>query len=357
MPAPRVLVLYNEPTLPADHPDAEAEHDVLALTDVVARTLQSTAATVGRLGVVDSAEAVVNGVLSFRPDVVFNLYEGTAAWGNAEAYVAGILDLMRVPYTGSGPQAMMVARSKPLSKALFQGTGVPTAPYFVVSGEACPENSLGWPVIVKPAREDASVGIDQKSVCTTPTELSARVRYVQSTYGPGAIVERLIVGRELHAAVIDTPDGLRTLPLTEIFFPTPADGLPIWPIVTYDAKWREGSRDYVSTPYKNPADVSPGLARRIDDLAGRAFDIIGCRDYARIDFRVDEAGHPFVLEVNPNPCIAPGAGVAESLASARIPYPDFITGLVRRALRRSQRPELADELGPVSVSVPETRAD
>jgi hypothetical protein len=235
MPAPRVLVLYNEPTLPPDHPDAESEHDVLALADVVVRVLKLARSTVGRLGVVDSPEAVLTGVRSFGPDVVFNLYEGTAAWGNSEAYVAGLLELLRVPYTGSGPQAMILARSKPLTKALLTGAGIATAPYFVVAGGECPANPLGWPVIVKPAREDASVGIDQKSVCTTDAELADRVRHVQRLYGPGAVVERLIVGRELHAAVIETPAGLVPLPFTEIFFPPPGDGRPFWPIVTYDA--------------------------------------------------------------------------------------------------------------------------
>ncbi len=347
MPVPRVLVLFNEPTLPADHPDAEAEHDILALADVVVRVLQLANLTVGRLGVVDSADAVVNGVRAFQPDVVFNLYEGTAGWGNAEAYVAGVLDLLRVPYTGSSPQALLLARSKPHSKQLLAGAGIPTAPYFLVNSEPCPTNPIGWPVIVKPGREDASIGIDQKSVCTSQAELASRVGYVQQTFGPGVVVEKLIVGRELHAAVIETPNGLTTLPLTEILFPKPADGKAIWPIVTFDAKWREGSRDYLATPYKNPADVTPELEREVGKVAVRAFELMGCRDYARVDFRVDQSDRPFVLEVNPNPCIAPGAGVAESLASSRIPYPDFILGLVRSALRRGARPDLANEVGAV----------
>jgi D-alanine-D-alanine ligase len=345
MPGPRVLVLFNEPTLPANHPDAESEHDVVVLADVVVKTLAPAGAVVGRLGVVDSPEAVLAGVRGFNPDVVFNLYEGTAKWGNAEAYVAGILELLRVPYTGSGPQAMILARSKPLTKALLAGAGIPTAPYFVVDDNAIPANPLGWPVIVKPAAEDASVGIDQNSVCTTDAALTERVRHLRKTYGPAVVVERLIVGRELHAAVIETPAGLVALPFTEIFFPPPADRRPFWPIVTYDAKWRDGTRDYVATPYKNPADVDPTLERAVADLAKRAFRLVGCRDYARIDFRVDESGNPFVLEVNPNPCIAPGAGVAESLASARISYSTFLIDLVREALGRAGRAGVAAGFG------------
>lgn len=348
MPAPRVLILFNEPTLPADHPDASAEHDVLELVDVVERILVAAGATVGRLGVVTSAEVAVAGLKAFGPDAVFNLHEGTATWGNAEAFVTGIVELFRVPYTGSTPQTLLVAKSKPLTKMILTAAGIATAPYFVVNGEWTRPNPLGWPVIVKPAGEDASIGIDQGSVCTTDAELAGRVRYVQKTYGPGAVVERLIVGRELHVAVIDTAGGLVTLPFTEILFPPAPDGKPIWPIVTFDAKWHDDSRDYHSTPYKNPADVDPDLEREVSLQARRAFELLGCRDYARIDVRVDESGRPFILEVNPNPCIAPGAGVAESLASARIPYPDFILGLVRAALRRGPHPALADQLRPVA---------
>jgi len=346
MPAPRVLVLYNEPTLPADHPDASAEHDVLDLVDVVERIVRAAGATVGRLGVATSAEAAVAGLKGFSPDVVFNLHEGTASWGNAEAYVTGIVELFRLPYTGSTPQTLLVAKSKPLTKMILTAAGIPTAPFVAVTGEWPRPNPLGWPVIVKPAGEDASIGIDQASVCTTDAELADRLRYVQATYGPGALVEKLIVGRELHVAVIDTPNGLVTLPFTEILFPPAPDGKPIWPIVTFDAKWHDDSRYYHATPYKNPADVTPELEREVSGLARRAFELIGCRDYARIDFRVDEAGRPFILEVNPNPCIMPGAGVAESLASAKIPYPDFILGLARAALRRGPNPAMADSLKP-----------
>src|SRR4029079_18064953 len=139
--------------------------------------------TVGRLGVVDSAEVTVAGLKSFGPDVVFNLHEGTASWGNAEALVSGSVELLRFRDTVSPPQTLLVARSKPLTKMLLSAAGIPTAPYFVVNGAWPGTNPLGWPVIVKPAGEDASIGIDQKSVCTTEGELTDRLQYVQKTYG------------------------------------------------------------------------------------------------------------------------------------------------------------------------------
>jgi ribosomal protein S18 acetylase RimI-like enzyme len=113
--------------------------------------------------------------------------------------------------------------------------------------------------------------------------------------------------------------------------------------MTFDAKWRPQSRDFHATPVKNPAeDVDPRLHAEVVRITRQCIELLGCRDYARVDYRIDEAGRPYVLEVNPNPCISPLAGVAAALESAKIPYAEFLTGLVRAALRRGPRPELAD---------------
>jgi D-alanine-D-alanine ligase len=114
-----------------------------------------------------------------------------------------------------------------------------------------------------------------------------------------------------------------------------------WPIVTYDAKWRPGSRDYESTPPRYPANVSPRLAEQLGALARGAFRLLGCRDYARVDFRVRPSGKPYILEVNPNPDCSPNAGLAGGLASAGITHGQFTVDLVRAALARRQLPVLS----------------
>ncbi len=339
---PRVLVLYNEPTLPADHPDAESEHDILYTADTVGRILQQAGLPVTRLGVTTDPTALISGLKAAAPDVVFNLYEGTAGWGNAEAYVSGILELLKIPYTGSPTQPLLLCRSEPLTKQLLAGAGLPTAKFMVVEQSPAPPCEFGWPVIVKPGLEDASIGIDQKSVVTSQAELDERVAYILKTYGGPVLVEQFIRGREFNCALIETRDHLEPLPFSEILFVPPPDAPDLWPIVSFDAKWRPGTRDFVATPAKNPADVTPELHDKVASAAKSAFEIVGCRDYARVDFRVDEAGNVFILEVNPNPCISPLAGLAAGLETAKIPYPAFILGLVRCAVRRGATPDLAD---------------
>ncbi len=344
--APRVLILANEPTLPVDHPDADSEHDILYTADIVGRVLRASGCEVKRLGVTDQAQILLRGIEQFHPDAVFNLYEGTASWGDAEAYICGILELLRVPYTGCPPKPLMLCRSKPLTKQLLMGSGLPTAPFFTVPSDTIPACPLDFPVIVKPGMEDASVGIDQCSVVQSQQELERRVDYLRRTYGPVVLAEQFVYGREFNVAVVELDGVAKTLPFSEILF-VPPEGKPdLWPIVSFDAKWRPSTIDFQATPAVNPAAVDEPLHSEISMLALRAFELAGCRDYARIDFRVDRAGKPYILEVNPNPCISPLAGLAAGLESAQIPYPYFIADVARAALRRGGTPELAKQLAP-----------
>lgn len=351
MAAVRVTLLYNEPTLPADHPDADSEHDVLETVDVIAKHLQAAGLQVSRLGTTGDPKALLIGLEAAKPDVVFNLFEGTAGWGRSEEYVAGVLELLKLPYTGCPTLPMTLCRDKPLAKRLFAGAGIPTAPYVVIPEGPIPPCPMAFPVIVKPGQEDASVGIDQKSVCRNEAELEERIEYLRRRYGPSILVEQLIVGREFHVPVIERDGQIVVLPFSEILFPPPADGLPIWPIVTFDAKWKPNSRDFAATPAKNPADVDDHLRRCVTEIVVKTFQLLDCRDYARVDLRVDESGKPFVLEMNPNPCINPLAGVAAALESAKIPYAEFLQGCVRNALRRAGRAD-GSEIGTASPSSP-----
>lgn len=341
MPLPRVLILFNEPTLPADHPDAESEHDILFTADNVARHLSEVGLPVTRLGVTSCAETLLSGLRDHHPDVVFNLYEGTAKWGNSEAYVCGILELLQIPFTGSPTQPLMIARSKPLTKQLLAGAGLPTAPFLSVDSLPVPPCTLPWPVIVKPGKEDASVGIEQSSVVTNQADLEERVAYILRQYGAPVLIEQFIRGREFNVALWARDGEPATLPFTEILFLEQDGDDPLWPIISFDAKWHPHSRDFQATPIKNPAEVAPDLEKTLADLTIRAFHLLGCRDYARVDLRLDQENRPYILEVNPNPCISPLAGLAAALESAKVPYHEFILSLVRAALLRGPRPELA----------------
>jgi D-alanine-D-alanine ligase len=329
----RVLVLYNEPVLPADHPDADSEHEILFTVDAVAGHLSAAGFEVSRLGASRDPAALLSGLRRARPDVVFNLFEGLADQYGTEAHAAGLLDWLGLPYTGCPYQTLCVARDKPWTKRLLRGAGLPTADFFVVEDGAVPECPIDWPVIVKPGTQDASVGLDQNSVVTDRERLGERVAYLLETYGPPVLVEEFIRGREFNVGLIESPE-LRALPVSEIVFVDRGPGY--WPIVTYDAKWKPGSCDYEATPAKYPAEVSPRLAERLYAAAKQAFRLLGCRDYARVDFRVRPNGKPCILEVNPNPDFSPLAGLAGGLASAGLTHAQFTVELVHAALARGR---------------------
>jgi D-alanine-D-alanine ligase len=329
-PSPHVVILYNEPVLPADHRDADSEHEILFTVEQVEKVLVPEGYHVSRLGVKRNPSVLLDGLRQLRPDAVFNLFEGLADQTETEAHVAGLLDWMRVPYTGSPYQTLCLARSKHVTKQLLRGAGLPTADFLVVEHLPVLLNPLAWPVIVKPATQDASVGLDQGSVVTDQDTLEARVAYLLQEYGPPVLVEEFIRGREINVGLIEAPD-LRVLPPSEVLFTSKDPSR--WPIVTYDAKWKPGSVDYEETPPRYPAEVTPRLRARLSELAARAFRLLGCRDYARVDFRV-RAGRPFILEVNPNPDFSPTAGLSGGLESAGLTHAAFTRELIRRALLR-----------------------
>lgn len=331
MTVTKVLILYNEPTLPPDHADAESERDVLNTVAAVREALKLARFAVTELGVSDDPEPLLAGLRHHRPDVVFNLFEGTAERGETEAFVDGLLEWLRVPFTGCPFLAACLARDKPLTKRLLKGAGLPTAEFFVVERPAVHPCAMPWPVIVKPGGKDASVGIDQGSVVSDQEALARRVAFLLERYGPPVLVEQFIAGRELNVGVVEVPQ-LRALPASEIRFLNREPGY--WPIVTYDAKWAAGSKEDVETVPHCPADLPADLAQRLGELACGAFRLVGCRDYARVDFRVDGTGQAFILEVNPNPDLNPGAGFTRGLRASGLSYEQFVADLVRAALAR-----------------------
>jgi D-alanine-D-alanine ligase len=332
----KVLILYTEPTLPVDHPDAAAERDVLNTVAAVSQHLDQAGFRVSELGINNDPQSLLNGLRRRQPDVVFNLFEGTAERGEIEAFVDGLLEWLRVPFTGCSFQAACLALNKPLTKHLLRGAGLPTPDFMVVERLPVGECSIEWPAIVKPALKDASVGIDQGSVVTDRRQLEERVALLLKRYGPPVMIEQFIPGRELNVGVIDFPK-LRALPVSEILFLNRDPGH--WPIVTYDAKWAVSSGECEETPPKCPADLPPELAEHLASLACRAFQLVGCRDYGRVDFRLDHAGRPFVLEVNPNPDFEPSAGFARGLLAAGISHAQFCVSLIERAVERRIRRE------------------
>jgi D-alanine-D-alanine ligase len=332
--SPRIVLLYNEPVLPPGHPDAASEDEILETIEIVGRALDESGFDVSRLGVGRDLCVLIDGLNEEQPDAVFNLFEGLADRPFTENVVAGVMEWLDVPFTGSPSDTIALARDKQRTKLMLRGAGLSTAPFFMVESPPIPECRLRWPVIVKPALQDCSVGIDQASVVTTQAELEQRVNYVLPRYGP-VLVEQFIEGREFHVTLIEGAPDERgrciplALPLTEIVF----RNKKAWPIYSYDAKWAPDSPEFQFTPLQTLVVVPDELQRRVVDVARRAYRILGCRDYARVDMRVTPDGEPFILEVNPNPYVG-SAGLTEGLEAIGLSYSQFIAEIASAALGR-----------------------
>jgi len=336
MPA-RLLLLYNQPVLPADHPDFASERDVLDTVEKIDAILRGGGFAVERFGVGLDLSPFIDRLKRQPPDAVFNLFEGFADRPVTETTIAGILDWFGIPFTGNGVEALTLARDKLRTKYLLHGAGLPTAPFFSVDRLPCPPCRIDWPVIVKPTGQDASVGIEQASVATDQRALEAQVAKVMDNYGSPVLVEKFIRGREFFLPLFEEywPDRnrreLRTLPPSEILFNDPS----LWPIYSYAAKWTESSPEFGATPEQLAVDVPAGLADRLARIARQVYQTLGCRDYARVDFRVSNDGDPFVLELNPNPYIL-SIGLLSGLEAMGKAHAEFVCGLARAALRRGK---------------------
>jgi D-alanine-D-alanine ligase len=331
-----VLVLYNEPALPPDDPDYASEAGVLDSVAAVDEALAAAGHRARHLAVRSLPELLDNLKGLSPPDVVFNLFEGFEGVGRGEAVVAGLIELLGYPLTGSGGKCLDLVRDKAQTKWLLDGAGWPT-PLFELVGprQPLPERKLQallarGPAIVKPAHEDASLGIGAQSVVADYASLVAQIDCVRSRYG-AVLVERFIAGREFNAAILALPEP-KLLPLAEIQFDLSTP--PTEHLVTYAAKWAAGSAADLATQPRCPADVSAALAERIGAAALGAFQATGCRDYARVDLRVDQDDNVYILEVNGNPDIGPDAGFARALRTSGMQYGDFVARLVSGAVAR-----------------------
>lgn len=260
-----------------------------------------------------------------RADLVFNLCEGVAGVSHLEYKVASVMDLAGIPYTGGSAWTMTICHRKPLLNAVLAAHGLPV-PQWAVPDRAGAVADVPLPAFVKPAAEDASVGIDQGSVVTSLEELEARIAEAVRQFGE-VIVQRYVHGREFAVAFV----GHETLPISEIDFSRMPDGT--WPILSFDAKWKPGVPEFVGSSPVCPARVDRSLARRLATIGRAAWEAVSGRGYGRVDFRVDDAGRPWVLEVNPNPDISTDAGLANMARAAGWSYGDLVLRIVDAALQ------------------------
>jgi D-alanine-D-alanine ligase len=259
-------------------------------------------------------------------DLVFNMCEGVNGVAALEPSVIAVFELLGLPYTGSSSFTTGLCLRKHLVNSVLADAGLPV-PAFTTVRRDDPVEPIGFPAICKPAAEDASIGIEQNSVVRTRRALASRVEAMHERWGQ-VLVQRYVEGREVNVGVV----GDQVLPVAEIDF----SGMPKgkWRIVSYRSKWETGCDEDVGTAPRCPADLSPEVEEEVRRLALRAWQVAGGQGYGRVDMRIDRDGQPWILEVNPNPDIAPDAGLARMARAGGMAYPQLIHAICQLGLHR-----------------------
>jgi D-alanine-D-alanine ligase len=355
---PRIVVIYNRDFEGAEaDPENKAREDVKDVARDILRGLGAGGFETGELGITNDIPAAMAALVALEPDAVFNLCESIHGDNRFESLMPLHLELANIAYTGSCPFALSLALRKEKVKDVLRGRGIP-APRggMVRSIEECSSLELVFPAIVKPAREDASVGICSASVVKDKPALEERVAHVIETYRQPALVEEFIEGREIYVSILERlGEEPVVFPFFEIdFSEMPADRPKI---VSFEGKWVEESVEYKGTRPVRCEGLTSASRATIAKTSLDAFRAVGLRDYARMDIRLSKDGIPYIIDVNPNCDLSDLAGgYSRAAKAAGLSYKELITRIVELALARRCQASAIAKLPPGEVAIGDSQA-
>jgi len=293
----RIVVAYNRPTeVVTGRPEhLETDHQLAYDTRVAAETLAAAGHAVQRI---EADWDLLRACQAARPDMIFNLVEGFAGTNAHEHIAPCLFDLAGLPYTGADPVNLLMIRDKVYTKDILRAHGFPMAPHRLLTRIDDGVDELRFPLILKPVREEGSLGIAFDSVVRSQADLRERLRNLFAIFRQPILAEEFIVGREFAAGVL----GNATLrPLTSVEFKFPETD-PLREFRSYEYKWHKGPETMVPA-----ADIDDEILAALQSMAAKAHTILRCRDYSRADFRVAADGSIYFLEHNSNPGVGPNS--------------------------------------------------
>jgi D-alanine-D-alanine ligase len=345
----RIGLAYNEKPAQASTEDPANTNDAFAEWDDPS-TIAAVAQALGAFGTVIRLEAdqfFPQKLALDRPDLVFNLAEGLHGQSR-EALVPAICEYLSIPYTGSDPLTLALSLHKGRAKETLAYRGVPTAPFACIETLRDLERvALPFPVFVKPVAEGSGKGVFTSNVCHGPRELRKRARFLLEHYAEPVLVETYLPGPEFTVAILGNGAQAHCLPVVGFDFSTLPKGVP--PVYGYEAKWVWDRPEAPLAIFRCPADVTPELNREIERTALDAYHALGCRDWCRVDVRVDRFGVPNILELNPLPGVIPDPAMnscfPKAARAAGFSYDELIQEVVRLAWRRLTGREISGAAG------------
>ena len=323
--------------------DLYAEWDCASTIDAVANAL----AAYGDVVRLEATPDFPARLRAEKPDLVFNVAEGLYGV-NREAHVPAICEFLGFPYSGSDPFTLSLCLDKARAKEILSYHRVPTAPFLLVDSAEDLDHLLGGalplsppseivPLFVKPVHEGSSKGITEKNFVRNADELEAQVRLLLDLYQQPVLVEEFLPGAEFTCGVLGNGPDARVLPLVAINFGAlPRGAVPIY---GYEAKWVWDRPEQPLEIFQCPAPITDALRSAIERVVLRAHRVLGCRDWSRIDVRLDADGVPNVVEVNPLPGILPDPAdnscLPKAARAAGLSYEELIQACLLHAAERS----------------------
>ena len=286
--------------------------------------------SVETLAVFDNVTHIVEKLQTCLPDVVFNLSESFHHNRANEPNIPALLELMRVRYTGSGPDALLLCKDKAIAKKILAYHHV-RVPGFVVSPRLSPLRRLKrfkYPAFVKPRNEESSDGISRASFARNEGEAIERAQFIHQKFGCDALIEEYIEGRELYVSVLGNR-RLTVFPAREVFFDNMPAEVPRF--ATYHAKWNDAYRKKWGITNGAARELPPKVEEDLRTIARNIYGWLKIRGCGRLDLRLTPEGELFVIEVNPNPSLSQDEDFAQSAAAAGMDYDALITAILSLA--------------------------
>lgn len=332
----RVSVLMDAACILPEDPEFHTEQTSASTEFHVINALRQLGHNVSVLGVKDDVQTFVALLQEQEPDIVFNLTEEFRGNRMFDSNIAAVLEMLDIPFTGSGSIGLLLCRGKGLSKQLLSLRKIRVPGFATLApGRAVRvPKGLKYPMVVKPVYGDGSDGIANASLVKDEDALKERVQKMHERWKQPAIVEEYIEGRELYVGVLGN-QRLTVLPARELFFKNvrnDGDG-PV--LATYRAKWDAEYQKKWGIEFAD-ADLEPAIASRIERVCKKVYRVLQIHDYGRLDLRLTPENKIVIMEANANPDVAFGEELAESAAKAGMEYPQFISHILRSSLRRNR---------------------
>ncbi|MCA9187210.1 MAG: ATP-grasp domain-containing protein [Pirellulaceae bacterium] len=330
----RVIVLMHEDLVPPDSLEGYSETEILEWKTEfdVLHTLREIGHDAQPVGVSDDLGKIRRAIVEMKPHLAFNLLEEFHGIPVYDSHVVSYLILAQQKYTGCNPRGLMLAHDKALSKQILTYHRVPNPKFVVFSrGQRAKRPArLDFPLFVKSATEDASLGLSRASIVRNDEQLLERVRIIHETVKTDALCEQYIEGRELYVGVMGN-QRLQTFPIWELEFRENPDGVPL--IATRKAKWDPDFQKKYGVMTDAAKDLPADLTSKIVRMCKRVYRVLNLSGYARIDLRLTDDGRIFVLEANPNPNLSFGEDFAESAEAAGVGYEELLNRICSLGLR------------------------